>query len=454
MVSNRPYIAKKTGHAGLDKLHTTYCRWKLGVNKRSNVAQTLRECRINPTQTEINRAQASYLLTTLTRDDKHLTTAALEHIWTAPTSRMYKQWLTPTLANIHRWKHPSLADPEIVRPNNETFRTNFPDYKTARRLNTWVKRQCREDLEHNLRGHDQPRGPSTGPPSVNTNPTLCRNALRAYNQPTGGNASNLLGHKHNVQTNNTSILQTTLLAQLHIKREDQQTKPIRPSITPGLPYASTPLPKTNLQLIERHRLRTTNHNAYKFLRRDESTDSLACPFCSIHGNTILEDVYHVCLECPLYTIPRQTLLDKLAQAAQDGPLENYEEITVDDSPYKLLARILTPINATETKATIRFLRDSAELRKLATDTTALNNLNNDRVRSLFLTTLQTAPPLQHQTTREPHPLLATRLPPLTKLTDIISAELASRVQPQALMQAPALPQNRPRRRPGRIIAYL
>jgi len=146
--------------AAIDKIHVQYCRWALGIIKRSNHLQTLRECRINPMQTEIDKAQASYLLTALTRDHTHLTTAALEHIWLSPHSRMHKQWLKPTLENIKRWNHPKIKLTDLT-PNNKNFMENFPDHKAARKLNAWVKTQCREDRNHECHGHEDKR---QGPP--------------------------------------------------------------------------------------------------------------------------------------------------------------------------------------------------------------------------------------------------------------------------------------------------
>ena len=241
---------------------------------------------------------------------------------------------------------------------------------------------------------------------------------------------------------------------------------------PGIPYASTPMHKTNLQLIESYRLRTAKLNAYKFITKAESTVNLACPFCRIHGNTIIEDTYHTCLECPLYQIPRQRLLESLAQAVQKGKPEDYAELTSSASAYTLLARILTPINQTETWATIRYLKDSRALRKLAMNEAAGDKTILQRHHDDFDATLQTVAPLQTDQLRIAHPLLAARLPALSYMADLLNATAPA--APHGHNEPPGIPADpspanppqgipanaanppppRARRKPGKIIQYL
>ena len=194
---------------------------------------------------------------------------------------------------------------------------NFPDHKAARKLNAWVKTQCREDRNHECHGHEDKRQgppPTQKSPIEPAEPATCRQAAKRYTKDLvnpENPVNKILGHSHNIQNNRTSEIQTALIQQLNIaqiatwqesqNKEIKQTKPIP---LPGLPFASTPLSKHNLKLIENHRHRTTpNLNGYKLLKKDESTAALTCQFCQIHGNLIIEDVYHTCLECTLYADP-------------------------------------------------------------------------------------------------------------------------------------------------------
>ena len=440
-------IFSESDRATIDRTNLQYCRWAMGVNKRSNVSLTLRECKINPIQTDIDRAQAAYLLTALLpRDDTHLTTAALKHIWATPTSRLHKDWLQPTLRNIERWKHDKLTNKEILNPNESAFRHTFNDRKAIRGLNTWVKKQCKIDLNHEILGNTKKRTtPQAQPPRVP--PAICKNAIRTY----AGHEDNtpLLGHKHNIQTNRTSQLQTAIVEQTYRRPKG----PLAKTHTPDIPHTLAPLSRSNLQLLERFRLRTTRHNAYKFLRKDQTIAELACPFCTAHGNLIIEDIYHVCLECPLYSLQRRKTLDELLHNIATRSTEEYAELTNNDSPYRLLGRILTPQDNNETKTILHFLRECQNLRAHALESdpprqqpTAVR----ERAFTNFMEALNAAQPLRYWERRTIHPKLTTALPPLNQLRTLIQTELNSGARTEEQTTDTA----RPRRRPGRIIAYL
>jgi len=145
------------------------------------------------------------------------------------------------------------------------------------------------------------------------------------------------------------------------------------------------------------------------------------------------------------------------QHANQGP-QNTANPRFNTSPYKLLARILTPHDSSERHATITYLKDYTTIRNLFTSNDPNMNRNTlQRHHDSLNKALNAANPIEHHKPRPIHAHLATILPPLKPLTELIlekTKQTETQAPPIPADPPPLQPTKAPRRRPGRIIAYL
>ena len=83
-----------------------------------------------------------------------------------------------------------------------------------------------------------------------------------------------------------------------------------------------------------------------------------CPFCAFVGDRIIEDEYHLVIECPLYDSPRATLLDKIGTGQP-------EALAACTHAYDLYGLILSPRDKGHFLLTSRFLLQCIGLRTMA-----------------------------------------------------------------------------------------
>ena len=263
----------KKQESQLDDLQLQYTRWCLGLGKGSFRVQTLAETGQHPISMDIAKARTKYYLLLLSRPVEHITTAALHHLM--ETDKRPGSWYCSVRRDM------ALFDCEgwhTAVQRDISLKSGRGDKAAVARS---IGKACWQRWQRVGKG-DLPHLPHwlLDRPNFTLAPFVHTRVQRIH----------MYDHRSDrmfmcVCENNFSV---------------------------RAPYLSVYMSKCVLRAFCQFRLGMAPLNAHDGRKKHMLVLARVCEFCSrVCGQQVVEDTYHVCMECPLYDSLRVNVFKQL-----------------------------------------------------------------------------------------------------------------------------------------------
>ena len=274
----------------LDKLQLYYVRWSLGrLSQSSSRFDTLAEVGQRPVSYDLRRARISYYLLVKSRPQQHITTAALQDA--IMTKQRQESWWPRVQADMVSW-------------GCEAWHTAVQHDLTSKQ-----GRAGRQAMARSIRQACSSawRQQTTGGERLPVQPV--------WLTPDDGAPNRLPAFAAHIDT---------CMLPIHLA-DGSGTRWYKtffaPTCSVMAPYADVYLPARELRAFATFRLGIAHLHAHtgKWVSGSQPLPARVCEFCK-HApvdRLVVEDAYHVCVECPLYERMRMRLYTYLARGGFD-----------------------------------------------------------------------------------------------------------------------------------------